>query len=137
MNQPSNTPPDGDFARYIEQLAGSSPLVTHEDMRQPAVAMQPGIFSDKVAAPVKPALAPFAGIAFARHLRWLIAVWIATQLLTRFVPQAGFLIIPVLMGYAAWLIVRINQNLGGTLVMRFRELAAKAEAAGKNSGNSR
>ena len=135
MNHPSNTPPDGDFVRYIEQLAGSDPLVAHEDMRQPREAVQSGVFPESVASSGQTALAPFAGIAFARHLRWLVAVWIATQLLTRFFSQAGFLIIPVLMGYVGWLIFRVNQNLGGSLVNRFRELADKIDTAGKNSRN--
>ena len=135
MNHPSNTPPDGDFVRYIEQLAGSSPLVAHEDMRQPREALRSGVFPEAVSPSGQTAPAPFAGIAFARHLRWLIAVWIATQLLTRFFSQAGFLIIPVLIGYVGWLIFKINQNLGGTLVNRFRELADKVDTAGKNSGN--
>ena len=131
MNQPSNTPPDGDFARYIEQLAGSSPVVAHKDMREPREALQP-----VAQASGKTAMTPFAGIAFTRHLRWLVGVWIATQVLTRFLPHAAYLFVPVLMGYAGWLIFKINQNLGGTLANRFRELADKVDTAGKNSRRS-
>jgi len=137
MNHPSNTPPDGDFARYIEQLAGSTPVVTHQDMRRPPEAMPTGNFSATVSTPVQVVLAPLAGLAFARHLRWLIAVWIATQLLTRILPAAGYLIFPVLMGYAGWLIFRINQNLGGALANRVLELANRVETAGKNSRHPR
>lgn len=131
MNHPSDTPPDGDFARYIEQLAGSSQLVAHKDMREPSEASQPVVH-----APGKTALAPFAGIAFARHLRWLVGVWIATQVLTRFFPNATYLFVPVLMGYVGWLIFRINQNRGGSLANRLRELAGKVDTTGKNSRRS-
>ena len=133
MNRPSNTPPDGDFVRYIEQLTGSSPSVTQEDMRNTTTVRQPGAFPVNASTSAKAALVPFAGIAFLQHLRWLIAVAVALQVLTRFVPHAGWFIIPVLMGYAGWLIFRINQNLGGTLVNRFRELADKLDTASKNS----
>lgn len=136
MNHPSNTPPDGDFVRYIEQLAGSNPLVVREDMRLPRAAVQSGVFSADASLPAQAALAPFAGIAFGKHLRWLIALWIATQVMTRWVPQAGFLIIPALLAYAGWLIFRINQNLGGTLGSRFREMADKVDAAARKSRNS-
>jgi hypothetical protein len=82
---------------------------------------------------VKTALSSLAGIAWAKHVRWLIAAWVATQVLTRFVPHAGWLIVPVLIGYASWLVFRINQNSGGSLFNRIREMAEKANAASKNS----
>jgi hypothetical protein len=133
MNQPSNTPPDGDFARYIEQLAGKNPLLAREDMRRPKEAAQPVAFPVTVAPAVSAVLAPLKGVAWAKHVRWLIAAWVATQVLGRVVPHAGWLIVPVLIGYTSWLVFTINKNSGGSLFNRIREMAEKANAASKNS----
>ena len=45
-----------------------------------------------------------AGISFAQHVKWAIGLWLATQLLARFVPGAGLWFVPVLALYAAWVI---------------------------------
>jgi hypothetical protein len=133
MNHPSNTPPNGDFARYIEQVAGNNPLVVREDMRQPQKAQQPATFVATTAPAVKNPLAPLMEIAWAKHVRWLIAAWVATQVLTRFVPHAGWLIVPILIGYACWLILEVNQKSGCSLFKRAREMAEKAIAESKKS----
>lgn len=126
MNQPSDTPPDGDFARYVERLASTSPVNRPEDMRQPRPPSQHAAFPATVVSPEKAALAPFAGIAFAKHVRWLLAAVLASQVLARFVPNASLLIIPLMAGYIGWLIFRINRNLDGALAQRVRALADTA-----------
>ncbi|MEO7159588.1 MAG: hypothetical protein ABIX00_03575 [Polaromonas sp.] len=66
------------------------------------------------------------------HLKSLVALWIATQLLVRFVPGAGFLLIPVLALYAVWMIFIIRRKPSGAFFKELRELAKRAaEEAGK------
>jgi hypothetical protein len=48
-------------------------------------------------------------------------------------PGAGFLFLPALLVYGAWVFFKINRNSSGALVQRLRELARQAaEEAQKN-----
>jgi len=72
---------------------------------------------------VKAALEPFAGISLLTHLKWVFVAWIGTQVLARVLPAAGFLFIPFLLAYAAWVVFRVNAPALGTLAKRFIDLA--------------
>ena len=123
MMQPSNTPPDGDFVRYLERLTAAQ-----------AVAR------DRVAAgaPVALAVAPsgtaglqaVARIPFLRHVKWAVGLWVAAQILAWFVPGAGFWFIPLLAVYAAWVIYSLKSQPPGAVV---RELAARARRAAEEA----
>lgn len=142
MNHPSDTPPDGDFASYVERLTGANASAgAREDLLKPqgakgaaAQSSPPSRFSASSGTPsVKPASAPVAGISLLTHVKWVVGLWIATQALSRLVPGAGFLFLPALLAYAAWVIFKVNRNSSGALVHRLRELARQAaEEAQKN-----
>lgn len=141
MNQSSNTPPDGDFARYVEELSRRSRQpVAADDSRGSAlvtrgVAKVPVVPENPLALPsfariFKGAL---AGISLGKQLRWLLALWIGIQVLTRINPHASFLVLPLLIAYAVWLLTKINQNLDGTLIQRIQSLAAASQQTTKKS----
>lgn len=121
MMQPSNTPPDGDFVRYLERLTAM----------QAVPGAQPKGFMPKDAVPavglmsMKAGLESMTQIPLLRHVKWAIGLWIATQILARFVPGAGFLVIPLLAAYAAGVIYTLNRKPG----VFFNELGARARRA--------
>ncbi len=141
MMHPSDTPPNGDFVRYVERLTASSAAIAatgQADLRKPESGVnqnskrgsQPAARATVAQPPVE--RPSFAGIAFLTHLKWLVLAWIAIQLLASFVSWAGVLFIPVLLAYVAWIIFRVNQNGSGALAERLREvLAYAAEEARK------
>ena len=98
MMQPSNTPPDGDFVRYVERLTAAQ-----------AVARD-GV----------------ARIPFLRHVKWAVGLWVGTQILARFVPGAGFLFIPLLAVYAAWAIYNLRSRPPGAFILELGALARRA-----------
>ncbi len=79
---------------------------------------------------VKAALEPFAGISFLTHVKWVLVAWIGTQLLARLLPGAGFLFIPFLLAYAAWVVFRVGAP---SLRASARRLADLADAATKTT----
>lgn len=143
MIHPSDTPPDGDFASYVERLTGANAaagaredLLKHQapkDASSSSPSQPPSRFSAGSGTPSVKEAAPLAGISILTHIKWVVGLWIATQALARLVPGAGFLFLPALLGYAAWVIFKVNRNSSGALVQRLRELAREAaEEAQKN-----
>ena len=144
MIHPSDTPPDGDFASYVERLTGANTaagaredlLKAHgaNDVSSSSSSQAPSRFSASSGTPsVKAPPTPVAGMPILTHIKWVVGLWIGTQALAAFVPGAGFLFIPALLAYAAWVIFTVNRNSSGALVQRLRELARQAaEEAQKN-----
>jgi len=147
VNLPSNTPPDGDFVRYVERLTSAN---ANPDLNAHASA---GLGGDRLKPEEKPsrrtpspttAATPSAkpaftsagtsgGAAFITHVKWVVILWFATQALSALVPGAGFLFLPALLVYGVWAIFQANRASSGALLQRLRELAEQAaEEARKN-----
>ena len=134
---PSNTPPDGDFVRYVERLTSTKvdPLVrqfmltpaagdgaTPIDVTNPAASNAP---ADKAI------LESLSETPFLTHVKWVVGAWIATQFLARLIPGLGFLFIPALLAYAGWVLFKVNRDTSGALFQRVQQLtdAAATSAA--------
>jgi len=139
VNRPTNTPPDGDFVRYIERLAagkvapGSQGPVMTPQKAVPGAA--PLAIDFGRTPPVAGQDMP-AGISFAQHVKWAIGLWLATQLLARFVPGAGLWFVPVLALYAAWVIYSLIRKPSGAFIQALSEWASrKAQKIRKDPDN--
>ena len=127
--QPSNTPPDGDFVRYLEKLTAAQGVANNT----PAVA------APKAMPPLPSAeagLKSAAGISFVRHVKWAIGLYVATQILGRFVPGAGFLFVPVLAAYVVWLIYRFKSQPPGAFVNKMAVLAKRATEESRKASST-
>ena len=135
MNLPSNTPPDGDFAAYIERLTrtGSAAASAREDLFQsPGSASAGTPFGAGPGMPsAKAAPHSAAGMSWLTHVKWLLAAWIAALVLGKLVPGVGFLFIPALLAYAAWVIFKVKRNASGTFMKRLGDLVTQAQHANK------
>ena len=144
MIRQSDTPPDGDFAAYIERLAARNAVAGKHECKgalEPLHADRSAPSSLPAAAPVlrpigTPAVAAasqlIAGVPWLTHLKRLVVAWVATQLLAMVVPWAGFLFVPVFLAYAGWLIFNLDRESSGAMINRVRALLAHAsDEAGK------
>lgn len=145
MIHPSDTPPDGDFASYVERLTGANAAASvREDLLRPqspksaAAQSSSSRFSASSGTPsVKLGVAPLAGMSLLTHIKWVVGLWIVTQALASYVPGTGFLFFPALLAYAAWVIFKVNRNSSGALVRRLRELAQQAAEEAKKNQQTR
>ena len=123
MMQASNTPPDGDFVRYVERLTAAQAVARE----RPAVGIP---VAAAVPPSVKAGLPSVARIPLLQHVKWAVGLWAATHILAWFVPGAGFWFIPLLAVYAAWVLYGLKSQTPGAFV---RELAARARRAAEEA----
>lgn len=139
MQLPSDTPPDGDFARYIEQLTAKSsahalgkpgvPAVSHGQYREGssplaaerARSAERGKQTARVESP-----RPAAGVSLWAVGKWVVIAWVALEVLSAVFPRAGMLVLPLLMVFAAWAFYRFKKYSPELLKARLRDLAEQA-----------
>jgi hypothetical protein len=81
MSLPSNTPPDGDFASYVERLTNANAAAGDRENRFKPPGENPPEIRPPAGTglpPAKPAAAK-AGVPFLTHVKWVVALWIAAR----------------------------------------------------------
>jgi hypothetical protein len=131
MELPSDTPPDGDFVRYVEKLAAASEAAVFAKQATTDVQARRG----PVPAAARPARREVAqSTASARPAgpslwtvgKWVLMAWVGLQLLSVLLPRAGMFSVPFLLAFAAWAIYRFKKSPPALLTGRLRELAEQA-----------
>lgn len=147
MDTVSNTPPDGDFVRYLERLTtgdlsvvavvqvmgeGSAPRKQPEAVEQKVDVVRHQQLQTQLAQP-----APDSGAAqvamerLAVHLKSAAAILVVTQILGALIPGMGYLFLPALAAYI-WYIGKTrpaDRRIGSALMQRFRDMAAQQAAS--------
>ena len=120
MMQPSNTPPDGDFVRYLDRLTAAQAVARSTAPAARVTAAMPGL------PLMNTGQQPEAHIPFLHHVKWAVGLLVATQILARFVPGAGYSFISLLAFYVIWVIYRQKPQPPGAFLMGLAMRASRA-----------
>ena len=136
MIHASDTPPNGDFAAYVERLASTRTAAGgREDLfkSKPDSSVSPTFAASTGMASVQAPASRWTGISFASHAKWVVVLWIATQALARVAPGAGFFFIPALLVYTAWVLFKSSPAWYGDVAGRIRNLVSQATEEAKRA----